>query len=346
MREEGAGAHKGQDKGTVLLSCQGRTKEPSLCLAPFLCAPAPSSRICDKIRPSPSSLVSAGKKILAEAGVENAGRDAESLMCFVTGLDRQALFMSRDDEADDACRERFFSLIERRASGEPLQYITGEQWFMGYRFSVDPSVLIVRPETEILAEKAIGYLRSVRGQNGEGPANVLDLCTGTGAIATVIALECPGAKITASDISGEALATAENNARAHGVEGRISFVRSDLFEGLGPGPGFAGFDLIVTNPPYIRSDEIQSLQREIVEHEPVIALDGGADGLSFYRRIATEAAAFLKNDACVFAEIGHDQAEEAANIFKNAGFSGVSVFQDLAGIDRVITACRPPAICV
>jgi release factor glutamine methyltransferase len=276
-------------------------------------------------------LIPIGERILKESGIENANHDAEALLGFEIGFDKQKIFMNWVYEVDDLRSERYFDLVNRRAGGEPLQYITGEQWFMGHRFSVDPSVLIIRPETELLAEKAIDYL-----QTHERAKDVLDLCTGSGALAISIAKACPRIRITASDISSQALAVAKKNARDLGVSSRLDFVTSDLFDGIKSGAFGKKFDLIVTNPPYIRTSDLENLQKEIREHEPKIALDGGTDGLDFYRRIAKEAGPYLKPGACILTEIGYAQASDVSALFGEAGFSGIEVFPDLSGLDRII----------
>ena len=276
-------------------------------------------------------LVQTGERLLKNSGIENAGYDAEALLGFEIGFDKQKMFMNWVYQVDDLHSERYFDLVGRRAGGEPLQYITGEQYFMGHRFSVDPSVLIIRPETEILAEMAVKYLLKNKNKR-----RVLDLCTGSGALAICLAKEFPRLRITASDISAEALVVARKNARDLGVLGRIDFVQSDIFSGLKTGRTGRKFDLIVTNPPYIRTGELANLQREIREHEPLIALDGGADGLDFYRRIAGGASPYLRKDACILTEIGHDQADAVVALFDRAGFRTATVYQDLSGLDRII----------
>ena len=284
-------------------------------------------------------LITIGEKTLSASGIENAEIDAEVLYCFETGLNRQELFLKWGDEADETSCKQYLEMIDRRAAGEPLQYITGEQWFMGHRFSVDPSVLIVRPETEILAEKAIEYLQKIEdSQNPDGSLNVLDLCTGSGALAIAIAKANLSVRVIASDISKVALKTAEQNAIDLGVADRIIFVNSDLFKDIKIEELGGKFDLIVTNPPYIRRDELKNLQREILEHEPLNALDGGEDGLDFYRIIASEAGAFLSDGGIVLAEIGHNQAEAVSTFFVDAGFKEAEVFKDYSGLDRVVKA--------
>ena len=292
-----------------------------------------------------ATATAAAEAATAAADAAAAARDAEALLCFQTGFDRQRLFMARDHEVDDASREAYFSLASRRAAGEPLQYITGEQYFMGHRLSVNPDVLIPRPETEILAEKAIEWLNARAGEKA-----VLDLCTGSGALAIAIAKACPGARVTATDISKKALAVAMENARALGVAtegaraaavaGRVAFIESDLFSSFGSRAPARDreFDLIVTNPPYIRTDCLAGLQREIRDHEPIAALDGGADGLCFYRRIAAGARAHMRAGACLMAETGHGQAQAVSEILGAAGLSDIETFRDLAGLDRIVKA--------
>jgi len=278
-------------------------------------------------------LVRIGGQLLKSGGVENADNDAEALLGFEVGFDKQKMFMNRTYEVDGARSEDYFGLVNRRAAGEPLQYITGEQYFMGHRFGVNPSVLIPRPESEALAEKAIAFLNA----RAEAMA-VLDLCTGSGALAVSVAKACPRARITATDISGQALAVAMRNARDLGASGRIDFVESDLFASINIGAFGKEFDLIMTNPPYIRTGDLAGLQREIACHEPLAALDGGADGLDFYRRIAGGARAYMRDEGRILMEIGHDQARDVAAVFEAEGFKITEVAQDLAGLDRIVTA--------
>ena len=277
-------------------------------------------------------LIPIGGKILSEAGVENAEFDAEALLGFEIGFDKQKIFMNWTYEVEYERTEAYFDLVSRRAAGEPLQYITGEQFFFGFRFSVNPAVLIPRPETEQLAEKAVEFLRS-----REKAKSVLDLCTGCGALAVSIVKTIPRVKVLATDISEDALAVARGNAQALGVSDRVEFLKSDLFGSIKRGVLGRKFDLIVTNPPYIRTGDLSSLQREVRDHEPVQALDGGDDGLDFYRRIAEGARSWMREGACLMAEIGCDQGPDVVSIFEAAGFKA-AVSPDLAGIDRFVTA--------
>jgi len=273
-------------------------------------------------------LLPVGEKTLKDAGVENYKIDAEALLGFVSGMDKKDLFLNQDSDVSDSLIYKYFALLSRRKIGEPLQYITGEQYFMGHRFAVDTSVLIPRPETEILAEKAIEYLKSNCDAN-----SVLDLCTGSGALAISIALACPNVKVAASDVSAAALAVAKQNAIDLGISGRIDFIESDLFAAFGH---MNKFDLIVTNPPYIRSEDLSGLTREIKDHEPLSALDGGPDGLDFYKRIATDARTYMNNDACMMTEIGADQACDVTAIFTESGFTIIGIFRDYNDLDRVL----------
>ena len=273
------------------------------------------------------SLFLIGESKLKDKGAGENGIDAEALLGFLTGMDRKELFFNRDLEMSDEQVSEFMALLSRRANGEPLQYITGEQYFMGHRFSVDPSVLIPRPETELLAEKATHYI------NGHGVKTVLDLCTGSGVLAISIALACPGVRITASDVSAQALVMAQKNAEALLASDRVEFAESDLFSAI-----TGKFGLIVTNPPYIRTEDLDGLQREIKDHEPLQALDGGQDGLDFYRRIAAEARSYLCPGACLMTEIGADQAEAVSSLFRESGFAGIEIFKDLNSFDRFLSA--------
>jgi release factor glutamine methyltransferase len=275
-------------------------------------------------------LLESGKALLHAADDASFETDAEQLLCYVLGLDRTNLFLRSSEEMNAADRARYLDLAARVAAGEPLQYVTGEAYFMGHRFAVSPAVLIPRPETEVLCDLAIRHLQTLGG----APA-VLDLCTGSGALAVSIALAVPSARLTASDVSQEALAAAGENARTLGADHRITFAESDLFDKLE-----SPYDLIVTNPPYIRTGDLAGLPREVRCHEPKGALDGGADGLDFYRRIAAEAGRFLKAGGLLLAEIGYDQGAQVKAALTAAGFSEVSVSKDLAGRDRIVRAVK------
>ena len=270
-----------------------------------------------------------GQHQLEAAGKESSAFDARALLSFVTGIPFSQIPVHPGDEAEDDQTAEFEELIERRINGEPLQYITGEQDFMGLTFHVDDRVLIPRLDTEILAEEAIKYINGELTEH-EDSFRVLDLCSGSGAIGLSVAA-LAGSSVVLADISADALDVSRQNAEALGVSDKVSFVKSDLFENVQ-----GDFDLIVSNPPYVRSDVIPTLDEEVRGHEPMLALDGGDDGLDIYRRIADEAPDHLKSGGCLMMEIGFDQAEDIRSLFKSSdGRSKVVIIKDLAGLDRV-----------
>ena len=233
-----------------------------------------------------------GIRRLEDAKIPDGRRDAETLLLHMENADRTFLYVHRDDRTDEYRADAYFRLIDRRAEGEPLQYILGSQEFMGLTFEVNPSVLIPRQDTETLVELALS-----RAAEKKKSLSILDMCCGSGAIAVSMAHFLPKAKVTACDISAEALKVAEKNAANNGLGGRIEFLESDLFYITKKNKKVHmkdTFDMILSNPPYIPTEVIGTLQREIRDHEPMTALDGGTDGLDFYRRIAEEAAASLK----------------------------------------------------
>ena len=275
---------------------------------------------------------------LEEAMIAGAKRDAENLLLFLMNEDRKFLFLHRNDGTDEDHADAYFDLIDRRAAGEPLQYIVGSQEFMGLPFEVNESVLIPRQDTESLVELALE-----KAKEKKRSLSILDMCCGSGAIAVSMAHFLPKAKVTACDISEAALKVAKKNANKNGVGGRVEFRQSDLFQIKKRKKVVQmkdSFDMILSNPPYIPTDVIGTLQREIREHEPMTALDGGDDGLDFYRRIASEAAANLKKDGLLLLEIGSDQARAVTELLEAAEcYEEIGVHKDLAGLDRIV-ACR------
>lgn len=220
-------------------------------------------------------------------------------------------------------------MAARRLRGEPVTRILGEKEFYGRPFTLGAATLVPRPETEMLVSRGLELLE------GRHHKRVLDLGTGTGCIVISILAESPSAQGVAVDLSPEALVTAQHNADRHGAGKRLSLRQGSWFEPLQPGERF---DLIVSNPPYIASDEIETLAREVKDHDPRLALDGGPDGLEPYRVIIAGAARWLKPDGAVLVEIGSTQAEAVATLFAEAEFHDVRVHQDLAGLDRVVEA--------
>lgn len=281
------------------------------------------------------NLVREGRKKLQVAGVSNPDGDADDIFCYVTGfthneiITRDTELLSESDMAD--YRER----ILERASGMPLQYITRVQEFMGLPFRVNENVLIPRLDTEVLVDQVLGI---IGGMELEHP-DVLDMCTGSGAIGVSIAHMVPDASVKMTDISEQALATAMKNAELNGVLERSSFALGNMFSAL---RSDEQFDIIVSNPPYIKSDIIETLAPEVKDHEPRLALDGGEDGLDAYKVIANNAAAHLKDGGVLALEIGYDQGEAVAFLLERTHYyKPAAIIKDLTGKNRVVVAEKP-----
>ena len=268
----------------------------------------------------------------------DAAEDARLLLLAAFELDTVHFLLNRlqelpDDEAAHASTKRYREMVARRRSRCPLQQILGSQEFMGLEFYVNQHVLIPRQDTETLVELVL------EEQKDTG-LRVLDLCTGTGCIAVSLAVKGGYRDITATDLSVEALKVARRNVEQHGCAGRIRLVQGDLFRALEqPGERLV-FDIITSNPPYIPTAVIQTLEPEVREHEPLLALDGTEDGLLYYRRIASEAKAYLAERGSLYLEIGHDQGKAVRDIFKAEGYQDIRVCKDLPGNDRVVCARR------
>lgn len=293
------------------------------------------------------------KKLLEESGIEEASLDAWLLLEYVTGISRASYYADPDREMSPDEWRRYSELVGRRAERVPLQHITGTQEFMGLVFEVNEHVLIPRQDTEILVEQALAFIGSGKVPAAENSrTRILDMCTGSGCILLSVmhwaesyrqkALRRAGDTArggekqdiiiegTGADISPKALAVAEKNARRLGIS--AGFVESDLF-----GAVRGKYGMILSNPPYIRSDEIKDLQEEVRLHDPVIALDGREDGLYYYRRIVRESRSYLEEGGALLFEIGCDQAEAVSGLMSGAGFSEITVKKDLAGLDRVVS---------
>jgi release factor glutamine methyltransferase len=279
-------------------------------------------------------VLQAGKKLLGDAGIENLSLDAALFLAEAKGLSRSRLPLIYDDSATPDVEQRFFACINRRVSGEPAAYILGRREFRGLDFAVNPAVLIPRPDTETLLEAALEYIqREQTPPNEAREITLLDLCTGSGALAVALKSERPSLTVYASDISAEALSTAEANALQL-LGGNVTFLQSDLFTSFGPSLR-RRFDIIVSNPPYIKTSEIPGLQAEVLR-EPRLALDGGADGLDLIRRIIAEAGDFLCSHGSLLLEADPRQMESIAGLLAEAGFKGIQTYRDLAHHERVI----------
>ena len=266
-------------------------------------------------------LFALGEKALISADIVDARNDAWLLLAMVCKIDRTFYFVHMDEEVDSGHGEEYQSVIRKRAEHVPLQYITGEQEFMGMTFRVNPNVLIPRQDTETLVEEAL--LRSHPGMR------VLDMCTGSGCVLLSILKNCSAATGMGVDISKQALIVAKENAKENHIA--AEFERSDLFEDV-----TGEFDMIVSNPPYIPSAVILDLMPEVRQYEPMIALDGKEDGLYFYRRIVAEDSSHLKQEGFLLFEIGWDQADAVKKIMLDAGYCQVTAIRDLAGNHRVV----------
>ncbi|HOV79207.1 MAG TPA: peptide chain release factor N(5)-glutamine methyltransferase [Bacillota bacterium] len=275
-----------------------------------------------------SALNAAGKK-LKEAGISTPHLDAEVLLSHVTGVDRAGLYRGRDCLLSGEEEAGFFALVERRLTGEPVAYLTGRKEFMGFDFTVNRSVMIPRPETELLVEKALAVL----------PENavVVDVGTGSGIIAVTLALLKPGAVVYAVDCSPEALEVARLNAVRHGVAERVFFYHGSLLEPLAGNVGTGGIDLIAANLPYICAQDLPLLPREVRLFEPPLAFDGGADGLAPYRALIPAAGEFLRTGGYILLEIGYNQGQEIKSLLGEPIWDA-EVMKDLAGLDRLLLA--------
>ncbi len=280
--------------------------------------------------PSSRAVLDDGALVLSAAGIDSARLDAEVLLAHACGASRPSVVAGLAN-VDEGAVGKFRQLIARRVAREPVAYIIGHKEFFSLDFEVTPAVLIPRPETETLVDAALKFLATRR------EPRVLDIGTGSGAIAIALATNVPGARIKATDISKEALEVARPNGIRHRCADRVDFVVADLFPEAAKDPDFR-FDLIVSNPPYVADHALATLQPEIRLHEPRVALVDGGDGLEFYRRIAAGCRSRLNPGGAVMVEIGAGQTSEVEALFRRAGFSNIDAVRDLAGIERVVSA--------
>ncbi len=268
-----------------------------------------------------AALYRMGEDKLRYAGIEEASLDARLLLEEVCGTDRNTLLVHGDKEVTEEQRECYVNYITQRSRHIPLQHILGYQEFMGLRFAVSPAVLIPRQDTETLVEEVMRFLHD--------GMHILDMCTGSGCILLSLlkySNDCVG---VGCDLSADALKVAAENAAALGIE--AEFLQSNLFEEIK-----GRFEVIVSNPPYIKSGAIKELMEEVREHDPMMALDGGGDGLFFYRKIVASAGDYLYPGGMLFFEIGCDQADEVSGLMQDAGYKDITVCKDLAGLNRVV----------
>jgi release factor glutamine methyltransferase len=310
-------------------------------------------------------------EFLGKKNVESPRLQTELLLAHLLKMPRMKLYLNFERALTVTETDAFRELIKRRSQREPLQHITGSTSFCGYEIAVNRHVLVPRPETELLAELSWQFLNQlsegrvprvpdqnlINGDSQSSSLRVLDFCTGSGCIAIALAAKCPNAKIVATDISSDALILAKENAARNNVAERIEFLQGDGFAALkdwwGETPGKSGsaknqngspgvsphqFDLIISNPPYIPSAEIATLEPEVRDFDPHDALDGGADGLEFYRLIASQGRAFLKPGGRVMVEFGDDQAEAIRKIFETEKWIVEAVKEDYSQRARILIA--------
>ena len=265
------------------------------------------------------------EKTFEQAGIEEYQSDAWILFSHYFQMERAKYFLDRECvPTETGMIQEFLEAVEKRLHHVPVQYITGQQEFMGFPFRVSPEVLIPRLDTEVLVEKVLEYAEGKR---------VLDMCTGSGCIILSLAKLVSLQSAVGVDVSRAALDVAEKNAAL--LHASVDFLQSDLFENV-----VGEYDIIVSNPPYIAEEEFRTLTKEVREQEPMLALSGGVDGLDFYRRIAENAGRFLSSQGRIFLEIGCGQGTSVSGLLREQGFEDVKVIKDLAGLDRVITAVK------
>lgn len=276
--------------------------------------------------------------ILVGSGVPEPQTEALFIFAHVMGITPGEVYPKRREPLNAWRVEEFAQLVGRRLSREPLQYIIGSEEFLGLEMKVTPDVLIPRPETELLVERAVKWQKDRPA--GEA-LHILDLCTGSGCVAVALAKELgPKVRITGVDISAAALDVARENAARHAVADRVEFISGDLYEGLDPSEA-GSYDLIVSNPPYVRSGELSGLAPEISDFEPALALDGGPDGLGITRRVVEDAAAYLAPGGALILEIGFGQGPEVRRLIEQTtGVVLSEVTKDYSGIERVVKVLR------
>ena len=271
-----------------------------------------------------------GAAILADAGITDAEYDSFALLEYITGMDRTAYILNGSKSVPEDIAGRYDAVIDRRSSHIPLQHITGQAWFYGRSFNVNSDVLVPRQDTEVLVSEALKVINA--------KDSVLDMCTGSGCIIITLALEKKLGRALGADISEAALKVAAGNREKLGADD-VTFVKSNIFSDINVNDEEL-FDVIVSNPPYIATGEIETLTEEVRNHDPYIALDGLEDGLHFYREITQQSMNYIKSGGWLLYEIGCTQAHDVSDIMSEYGYSNIKVIKDLAGLDRVVMGQR------
>ena len=289
-------------------------------------------------------MLTMGEKQLMDSDIADATRDCKILYCYMMDIPFSKIILEYQEVLQDRLCDKYFELIDRRSKGEPVQYIMGSQEFMGLEFIVNENVLIPRQDTETLVEDALEIINTgtLRGEDMDVKRkewDILDLCTGSGAIGVSLARIANKVNVTCSDISEGAIKVAKENAQKHGVAKSVKFEQGDLFKPFSKHFRKQKFDMIISNPPYIKSSIIPTLQKEVCEHEPLSALDGGKSGLDFYERIVSGVGSHLRKSGVLLLEIGHDQGEAVSGLLsRNGDFTSIRVLKDLANRDRIVFA--------
>lgn len=285
------------------------------------------------------ALLKEGTGILEKSGIKEAGLDAWLLLEYKTGKNRAYYFAHGEEAVSEETAQDYLRLIGVRAEHIPLQHLTHQAFFMGYEFYVDENVLIPRQDTETLVETALEVMKDL-----ESPV-ILDMCTGSGCILLSLLLEKPGSTGVGADISTEALRVAGRNARSLGLDEKAKFVESDTFSAPffqeKDGKEAGKYDILISNPPYIPTKDIEDLMEEVRLHDPKGALDGKEDGLFFYCSITAQAGCHLKRGGWLLYEIGCGQGDAVSQLLRQAGFVEIEVRKDLAGLDRVVMGRMP-----
>jgi release factor glutamine methyltransferase len=276
-----------------------------------------------------NSLMNNAEEELSEAGIDDARVEVELILEYLLKIGRLEVYLKGPELINDNIIAEFQKIIKKRTTRYPLQYILGEMEFYGRRFVVNPSVMVPTPETELLCELAVSY---VRNENLD-QARILDVGVGAGVISVTVAAELPKIEITALDISSDALKLAELNAQEHGVDGRIQFIQSDRFRNLKPK---SKFDLILSNPPYITEEDYKDVPPEVLA-DPKISLVAGPDGMDMIRFLIDNSPPYLKNGGRLIFEIGHDQSNQVMTYTNNdARYKSINIIKDLNDISRVV----------
>ena len=265
---------------------------------------------------------------LRNAGIEAATLEARELVCYAAGKTRQELMRDARLYVPQAVEQQVRALVQRHLAGEPVAYLIGEWEFYGLPLDISEHVLIPRPDTEVLAEKAIDFVAPL------GECRVLDLCAGSGCVGLAVASQCPGARVVLGELSEGALRICRQNIRRNGLTGRVVPLPMDVM--AGPPAHMGEFDCIVSNPPYIPRADIAGLDTSVKDYEPLMALDGGEDGLDFYRTICRDWRDVMHPGTGLFFEVGIGQADDVLRIMREVGFGDIQVAEDGGGIPRVV----------